>query len=75
MMHKLLNPAGWPRPKGYSIVVSARGRLIFTAAQQKDFPLLEASVLVVGIVFLTATLLADIAYSLLNPRIRYAAVE
>ncbi len=51
------------------------GRLIFTAAQQKDFPLLEASVLVVGIVYLTATLLADIAYSLLNPRIRYASAE
>jgi peptide/nickel transport system permease protein len=51
------------------------GRLIFSAAQQKDFPLLEASVLIVGIVYLTATLLADIAYSLLNPRIRYAAAE
>jgi peptide/nickel transport system permease protein len=51
------------------------GRLIFTAAQQKDFPLLEASVLIVGIVYLTATLLADVAYSLLNPRIRYATAE
>jgi peptide/nickel transport system permease protein len=51
------------------------GRLIFTAAQQKDFPLLESAVLIVGIVFLTATLLADIAYSLLNPRIRYATAE
>ena len=51
------------------------GRLIFTAANDKDFPLLAASVLIVGIVFLVATLLADIAYSLLNPRIRYAAAE
>jgi peptide/nickel transport system permease protein len=51
------------------------GRLIFTAAQQKDFPLLEASVLIVGIVFLSATLVADLAYSLLNPRIRYATAE
>lgn len=51
------------------------GRLIFTAATQKDFPLLEASVLIVGIVFLVANLVADLAYSLLNPRIRYAAAE
>jgi peptide/nickel transport system permease protein len=51
------------------------GRLIFTATNQKDFPLLESAVLIVGIVFLVATLLADLAYSLLNPRIRYAAAE
>lgn len=51
------------------------GRLIFTAANQKDFPLLQSAVLIVGIGFLLATLLADIAYSLLNPRIRYAAAE
>ena len=51
------------------------GRLIFTAADDKDFPLLASSVLIVGIGFLVATLLADVAYSLLNPRIRYAAAE
>jgi peptide/nickel transport system permease protein len=51
------------------------GKLIFTAANGKDFPLLASSVLIVGIVFLVATLLADVAYSLLNPRIRYATAE
>jgi peptide/nickel transport system permease protein len=51
------------------------GRLIFTAVERKDFPLPQSSVLIVGIVFLVATLLADIAYSLLNPRIRYASAE
>jgi peptide/nickel transport system permease protein len=51
------------------------GQLIFRAAQQKDFPLLESGVLVVGVVYLVATLLADVAYSLLNPRIRYASAE
>jgi peptide/nickel transport system permease protein len=51
------------------------GRLIFTALQQKDFPLLQSAVLIVGIVFLLANLLADLAYSLLNPRIRYATAE
>jgi peptide/nickel transport system permease protein len=51
------------------------GRLIVTASRQKDMPLLEAGVLIVGIVFLVAMLLADLAYSLLNPRIRYARAE
>jgi peptide/nickel transport system permease protein len=51
------------------------GRLIFTAAAQKDFPLLQSGVLIVGIAVLVATLIADLLYSLLNPRIRYAAAE
>jgi len=51
------------------------GRLIFTAAAQKDFPLLQSGVLIVGIAVLFATLIADLLYSLLNPRIRYAGVE
>ena len=28
---KILQPAAWPRPKGYANGISARGRLIFTA--------------------------------------------
>ena len=51
------------------------GRLIFTAATQKDLPVLESAVLIVGIVFLIAMLLADLAYSLLNPRIRHSSAE
>ncbi|HEX2251404.1 MAG TPA: ABC transporter permease [Gemmatimonadales bacterium] len=51
------------------------GRLLFQAVQQKDFPLLESGVLVIGMVYLVATLLADLAYSLLNPRIRYVSAE
>jgi peptide/nickel transport system permease protein len=51
------------------------GQRIFTAAQNKDFTMLEAGVLIVGIVYLTATLIADTLYSLLNPRIRYGAAD
>ena len=32
-MSEILQPPGWPRPKGYSNGVSARGRLVFTAGQ------------------------------------------
>jgi peptide/nickel transport system permease protein len=46
------------------------GQAVFRAADQKDFPVLQSAVLVVGVVFLVATLVADIAYSLLNPRVR-----
>ena len=51
------------------------GRLIVTAANNKDFPMLEAGVLVIGIVYLGATLIADILYTVLNPRIRYEQAE
>lgn len=42
-MSKILQPPAWPRPKGYSNGVSARGRLVFTAGQvgwdaQGNFP-------------------------------------
>jgi peptide/nickel transport system permease protein len=51
------------------------GRLIVTAANNKDFKMLEAGVLVIGIVYLGATLIADILYTVLNPRIRYEQAD
>jgi peptide/nickel transport system permease protein len=51
------------------------GALILEAARQKDLPLLTAGVLVIGTVYLVVTLVADILYALLNPRIRLGAVE
>ena len=51
------------------------GHLVFFAAQKKDYPLLQACVIVIGVVYLLATLTADILYSVLNPRIRYGAAE
>ena len=40
---KILQPPGWPRPKGYSNGISARGRMIFTAGivgwdEHESFP-------------------------------------
>jgi peptide/nickel transport system permease protein len=51
------------------------GRLIVTAATDKDFPMLAAGVLIIGIVYLVATLIADILYTVLNPRIRLQRAE
>ena len=51
------------------------GSLVVTAATNKDFPMLEAGVLTIGIVYMVVTLIADVAFSLLNPRIRLASAE
>jgi peptide/nickel transport system permease protein len=51
------------------------GQLLYTAVSHKDFPLIQSGVMVIGVVYLTATLLADLIYSLLNPRIRYGGAE
>jgi peptide/nickel transport system permease protein len=51
------------------------GTLLLNAATQKDFPMLEAGVLTIGIVYMLATLVADLLYSYLNPRIRFQGVE
>ena len=29
-LHRILQPPGWPRPKGYSNGIAAQGRLVFT---------------------------------------------
>ncbi len=46
------------------------GRLLYNAATEKDFPMLEAGVLLIGAVYMTATLLADLLSTWLNPRLR-----
>jgi peptide/nickel transport system permease protein len=51
------------------------GLMVLQAAQQKDFTLLTAGVLVVGTVYLVVTLVADIVLALLNPRIGFQAAE
>ena len=33
MSHKILQPPGWPRPRGYSNGISARGRQVHVAGQ------------------------------------------
>jgi peptide/nickel transport system permease protein len=46
------------------------GKLMVDAAQTHDLPMLEASVLMVAIIYMVANLVADIVVALLNPRIR-----
>ncbi|HEX3963732.1 MAG TPA: ABC transporter permease [Trebonia sp.] len=51
------------------------GQLIYKAAQAKDFPMLEAGVLTVGVVYSVATLGADLLLIALSPRLRAAATQ
>jgi peptide/nickel transport system permease protein len=50
------------------------GALLLNAVRNKDFPLIQACVLFIGMVFVITTLLADVIYTLLNPRIRQAVI-
>jgi peptide/nickel transport system permease protein len=47
------------------------GFLFWQSAQQTDYPVLMAVVLVVGVATVLGSLLADIAYAVLDPRVRY----
>jgi peptide/nickel transport system permease protein len=51
------------------------GLTLIRAATQKDIPVLQSGILLIGIVYLVATLIADVLYSVLNPRVRLGAAE
>ena len=51
------------------------GQEIVSHAVLKDFPVVQAGAMVIGATYLTATVLADIVYTLLNPRIRFGDAE
>jgi peptide/nickel transport system permease protein len=49
------------------------GATMLSAAQHKDLPMLTAGVIVIGIVYMLATLTADLITAWMNPRIRLDA--
>ena len=51
------------------------GGLIYAAAKARDFPMLEAGVLTVGVIYVVATLAADLLSVRLNPRLRFGGRE
>jgi peptide/nickel transport system permease protein len=51
------------------------GSLLLKAVQYRDYPMLQAAVLIVGLVIVTMQLLADILFALLNPRIKQTIAE
>jgi peptide/nickel transport system permease protein len=49
------------------------GATMLFAAQRKDLPMLTAGVLIIGVVYMIATLIADLTIAWMNPRIRLDA--
>lgn len=49
------------------------GRLVLDAVLQRDYPVVQAAVLVIGVMFIVVNLAADVLYAVLNPRLRVTA--
>jgi len=47
------------------------GRAIFEAILQRDYPMVQAGVLVLGVIVVVMNLLVDLTYRLLNPRVKF----
>jgi len=47
------------------------GRLIVTAIENRDYPLVQAAVVFTAVIFVLTNLVVDVAYAYLDPRIRY----
>jgi len=47
------------------------GRLLLFAIQRRDLQLVQATALLIVIIYVVANLVADVLYAILNPRIRY----
>jgi peptide/nickel transport system permease protein len=68
---------GLPNLAGGSVLmetvfnVPGMGRLLVQAVLDKDFVVVQASVLIIGVIISVANLMVDISYGLLDPRIRY----
>ena len=51
------------------------GRLMLNAIQGKDYPLVEAAVVTLALVFVVLNFLVDLAYAWVDPRIELGAQE
>ncbi len=47
------------------------GRLLVDAILWKDFPIVQGTVLVIALMYISINLLTDVAYAIIDPRIRY----
>jgi peptide/nickel transport system permease protein len=55
----------------YTFAIPGMGSAILNAVVNRDFPVIQGFTLVIATFFLLTNILADILYSLLDPRIRY----
>jgi peptide/nickel transport system permease protein len=55
----------------YVFAYPGLGRLVLEAISARDFPIVQGSVIIVALIISVITLLVDISYVFLDPRIRY----
>lgn len=48
------------------------GTLLFDAIQQRNYPLVQGCVLLIAVIYVFVNLLTDLAYALVNPKVRFA---
>ena len=48
------------------------GKLLVDAVLQRDFPMIQGTVILIGAIFIVTNLFTDILYAFLNPKIRFA---
>ena len=51
--------------------ISGMGRLIITAVQNQDYPLIMGTTLYFGVIFVVGTIITDLLYGYLDPRVTY----
>jgi peptide/nickel transport system permease protein len=47
------------------------GRLLYEGISSRDFPVVQATVILGGVMIILVNLLADLLYAYIDPRIRY----
>ena len=47
------------------------GRLLIQAINTRDYPLVQGCILLIAVTYVAMNLLTDLAYGLLDPRIRF----
>jgi len=76
----ILTISGWQfgRLFGGTVVIETiflipgMGRILIEAVQHRDFPLIQAAIVIIGLAIITINLAVDLLYGWLDPRIRYA---
>ncbi len=76
----ILTVSGWQfgRLFGGTVVIETiflipgMGRILIEAVFHRDYPLIQAEIVIIGVAIVTINLLVDLLYGLLDPRIRYA---
>lgn len=55
----------------YTFAIPGMGSAILSAVVNRDFPVIQGFVFVIAVFFLLANILADILYTVVDPRVRY----